>query len=146
MPSFALSVLLLVCSLFHLPQPVSPSPLHLRHVLTRVTVYFVYPETCGVRLEDMDALFGDATANLGTPVAPGTPSLGATGTPSAIGRGGPVLGPSFAIPGLDIDPPDVVDRKNDHRGNGGVTGWFSRVLGRGGSSDGEYAPVGQRED
>jgi hypothetical protein len=30
-------------------------------------VYFIYPETCGVRLEEMDSLFGDATTMVGTP-------------------------------------------------------------------------------
>lgn len=95
----------------------------------------------------MDALFGDATANLGTPAAPGTPSLAAVGTPSAVGRGGPLLDSSNAIPGLDIDPPDVVDRKSDHHGNGGLGGWFGRVMGRSGGSDtGDYAPVEQRDD
>jgi hypothetical protein len=109
-------------------------------------VYFIYPETCGVRLEDMDALFGDATANLGTPATPGTPSLGAVGAPSATGRGGPLLDPSNAIPGLYIDPPDVVDRKPDQNGSGGVKGWFARVLGREREDTGEYAPLGQRDD
>lgn len=113
-----------------------------------VVVYFLYPETCGVRLEDMDALFGDATANLGTPATPGTPSLGPAGTMAgARGRGGPLLDPSSAIPGLDIDPPDVVDRKpNDHE-SGGISAWFSRLLGKRGSSEtGNYAPLGQRDD
>ena len=33
-------------------------------MLTRFSVvYFVYPETCGVRLEDMDSLFGDASTH-----------------------------------------------------------------------------------
>ena len=26
-------------------------------------MYFLYPETCGIRLEDMDALFGDALSH-----------------------------------------------------------------------------------
>ncbi|KAJ4306911.1 Ribulose bisphosphate carboxylase large chain [Collariella sp. IMI 366227] len=30
------------------------------------TVYFLYPETCNIRLEDMDALFGDSTRALGS--------------------------------------------------------------------------------
>lgn len=96
----------------------------------------------------MDALFGDATANLGTPATPGTPSLGPAGTMAgARGRGGPLLDPSSAIPGLDIDPPDVVDRKpNDHE-SGGISAWFSRLLGKRGSSEtGNYAPLGQRDD
>lgn len=116
-------------------------------VLTSVKVYFLYPETCGVRLEDMDALFGDATANLGTPAAPGTPSLAAAETARGIGRRGSPLGPSDAIPGLDIDPPDVVDHKSDGHGNGGLRAWFGRAMGRSGDAEtGEYAPVEQRDD
>lgn len=98
----------------------------------------------------MDALFGDATTNLGTPATPGTPSLGPVGTQSARGRGPPLLNPSSAaIPGLNINPPDVVDRKADHaQENGsGVRSWFSKLFGRGSSlGTGEYAPLGQQDE
>jgi len=51
------------------------------------------------------------------------------------------------FPGLDIDPPDVVDRKPDQRQGGGLVGWVKGVFGRGGSGEpGQYAPLGQRDD
>jgi hypothetical protein len=127
-------------------------------------VYFLYPETCGVRLEDMDALFGDSTRALGTP-ASSTPALHAESdallrpaSPMPPLLGGSARHPaSAAIPGLDIDPPDDVEEssrkpregKNSSggRGAGGIGGWFSRVMGRrGGERSGEYAPVDQRGD
>ncbi|KAK3297656.1 uncharacterized protein B0H64DRAFT_458014 [Chaetomium fimeti] len=130
-----------------------------------VVVYFLYPETCGVRLEDMDALFGDSTRALGTPASatpaihaesdallrPASPisALDAARNISPMGR----HPASAAIPGLDIDPP--VDVEADSKpsqsgggGSGGVGGWFSRIIGRGGrgeGSGGEYAAVDQRE-
>ncbi len=123
-------------------------------------MYFIYPETCGVRLEDMDAIFGDATTTMGTPAA-GTPALRAE-TDALVGTGSPVppldirgrsqFGAGSAIPGLDIDPPNDVDRKprSGSRERGGLGGWISRMLGRGRSSGtgsgGEYAPLGQGED
>lgn len=116
-----------------------------------VVVYFLYPETCGVRLEDMDSLFGDATANLGTPV-PGTPSL-RPGSPRfpAVGFRGAGPTSAAAIPGLNLDPPDTVHIGNgkSHEGEGGLKGWFSRLIGRGrsdGADAGRYEPLGQRDD
>lgn len=131
-------------------------------------VYFIYPETCGVRLEDMDALFGDSTAALGTPAA-GTPSLRAqsdalvrTSSPIPgldIRNRHPGFGTSAAIPGLPIDPPDhTTDPKRAgfaSSRSGGIGGWISRMIGRGGrpgegssrnSSGGQYRPLDQGED
>lgn len=135
------------------------------------TVYFIYPETCGVRLEDMDVLFGDSTTAMGTPqtraetnslmggVNSPVPSMdlrrGIYGTP----QGGPsALGPSNAIPGLDIDPPNVniVNGKpqyqpGENEGEG-VGGWISRMVNREGSvrsgksGNGKYKPVDQDDD
>ncbi|EFW99000.1 major facilitator superfamily transporter monosaccharide [Grosmannia clavigera kw1407] len=45
-------------------------------VTSFVVVYFLYPETCGVRLEEMGSLFGDASTAIGTPQAFGTPRVG----------------------------------------------------------------------
>ncbi|KAJ5928023.1 Mitochondrial substrate/solute carrier [Penicillium verhagenii] len=74
-----------------------------------VVVYFLYPETSGVRLEDMNVLFGDASTAMPTPATDGERG-------SLIGGGSPVpsldirrpygqFGTESAIPGLDIDPP-----------------------------------------
>lgn len=126
-------------------------------------MYFLYPETCGVRLEDMDALFGDATRALGTP-APSTPALHAE-SDALLRPESPVpqldirnraamrspRSAGAAIRGLPIDPPDDVDDgKPRASGSGGVGGWIARVMGRGkngGSSRGsQYAPIDQRDD
>ena len=129
-------------------------------------VYFLYPETCGVRLEDMDVLFGDSTRALGTP-ASGTPAIHAE-SDALLRPASPITGldaarnrspigrhaASAAIPGLDIDPPvdveaDIKPNKGSSGGGSrGVGGWFSR-MGGGGSvegSGGAYAAVEQREN
>lgn len=130
-------------------------------------VYFIYPETRGVRLEDMNLLFGDATSAMPTPAARAE-------TGSLMGRGSPVpsmdlrrgvgttsvengLGSSMAIPGLDIDPPHVdirdgVPRYSADNGHGeGVGGWISRMVTGGGSSskrgaNSKYKPLDQDEE
>ncbi|CAM1503985.1 Fc.00g015760.m01.CDS01 [Cosmosporella sp. VM-42] len=120
-----------------------------------VIVYFIYPETCGVRLEDMDSIFGDASTVMGTPsVHAETGSLMRAGSPVGSARGG--FGPSSAIPGLALDPPIIDDdNKSGIQTNGGedrsIGGWLSRVVGRNrsdssGSGQGRYAPLGQQED
>jgi len=139
------------------------------------SVYFIYPETAGIRLEDMDTLFGDATTAMPTPVqraeegslmgvSSPVPSMdlrrGIHGAGPSFANG---LGPQNAIPGLDIDPPHVaiVDGKPqyaaDEEGGEGVGGWISRMVNRtGGSSirsgrsgqsgNGKYKPLDQDED
>ncbi|KAK1761362.1 hypothetical protein QBC47DRAFT_449362 [Echria macrotheca] len=122
-----------------------------------IVVYFLYPETCGVRLEDMDSLFGDATTVRGTPVA-STPAVhpehdalvrsGSPVPPLDI-RGRPRFTASSALPGLPIEPPEDVDRKRSvsRSQSGGFGGWLSRLVGRrkpGGSSrGGEYEALNQ---
>ncbi|OKL57168.1 hypothetical protein UA08_07700 [Talaromyces atroroseus] len=110
-----------------------------------VLVYFLYPETSGVRLEDMNVLFGDATTAMPTPVTQGERD-------SLIGVNSPV--PSLdlhrqpgqftsdnAIPGLSIDPPTIGPDHGAKVGNGdqpgdsegrseGFGGWISNMLGR----------------
>ncbi|KAJ4416831.1 Ribulose bisphosphate carboxylase large chain [Neurospora sp. IMI 360204] len=126
-----------------------------------VIVYFLYPETCGVRLEDMDTLFGDATNAVGTPAA-STPSLHAeidalvapgSPVPQLDIRGRPLA--SAAIPGLPIDPPDeveIISKSSSNHNRGGIGGWLSRLVGRGGggsaegSDSGSYAPLRQGDD
>ncbi|KAI1471540.1 sugar transporter-domain-containing protein [Daldinia caldariorum] len=130
-------------------------------VVSFVVVYFIYPETCGVRLEDMDSLFGDASTAVGTPgVRSETGSLVRAGSPvpSLDLRGRP-LGSDANIPSMDIDPPvvNIVDgkpqlRSESQSSRGRVGEWLTRMVGqnRGGSSSpaggGRYAPLDQRDD
>lgn len=106
-----------------------------------IAVYFLYPETSGVRLEDMNVLFGDATTAMPTPVTQGERD-------SLIGVNSPV--PSLdlhrqpgqftsdsAIPGLNIDPPTIGQDNTGKAGNGdsedrseGFGGWISSMLSR----------------
>ncbi|KAL2265432.1 hypothetical protein VTJ83DRAFT_6532 [Remersonia thermophila] len=113
-----------------------------------VVVYFLYPETRGVRLEDMDVLFGDSTHPRGTPgdsastpalraesdalLPPATPASPLDGHVGGSGRRGGVrdrfLGSS----------------RSAAASAEGQQGWFSRVLGRKRGGEG-YAPVGQED-
>ncbi|POS85756.1 MFS general substrate transporter [Erysiphe pulchra] len=131
-----------------------------------VVVYFIYPETAGMRLEDMGALFGDATVTANTPaqLAETGSLLGASSpVPSmdlrrGIYSGGtPRLGPSNSLSGLDIDPPHVNIQNGKPRytdDNDGISeglgGWISRVVGRGEGSirsgiSGRYNTLDQDE-
>lgn len=115
----------------------------------------------------MDSLFGDATTAMPTPVTRAeTGSLMAVGSPVPsmhLGRGIGTpsqdgLGPSNAIPGLDIDPPNVSIKNGkpqysveDEENGEGVGGWISRMVNRtkgdGGSiKSGQYKPVDQEEE
>ena len=127
-------------------------------------VYFIYPETANIRLEDMDLLFGDATTAIATPTTRAeTGSLMGVSSPvpsmdlrrGIQGGGGNVngLGPSNAIPGLDIDPPDITIKNGkpqyaDEENGEGFGGWISRMVnknkGDGGSvRSGKYKPLEQ---
>lgn len=93
----------------------------------------------------MNALFGDATTAMPTPVsrAENGPLMG-VGSPSSMDlrRGSPRVGhfgASDAIPGLDIDPPNVeigrdgrpvMKRGRSDGGNEGVGGWIGRMVSR----------------
>ncbi|KAF4126320.1 Sugar (and other) transporter [Geosmithia morbida] len=108
-------------------------------VVSFVVVYFIYPETCGVRLEEMGSLFGDAST-MGTPSVHGaeTGSLIRPSSPIGSGRG---IG-SSAIPNLSLDP-DVDSAKSQS--------WLSRAVNRGRTDSGysgssRYAPLGQQEE
>lgn len=121
-------------------------------------VYFLYPETCGVRLEDMDVLFGDASTVAGTPsLRAETDSLMYPGSPIGSDfRGRSGFTPSNAIPGLALDPPDLEGsehpKPSTSPNDGGITNWLSRVVNGSrsragsGSSSGRYAPVRQGDD
>lgn len=150
------------CAVSFVVGKTQPSPLTaLGRMLKWKPVYFLYPETCGVRLEDMDALFGDATHARGTPAA-GTPAMHAeadalippgSSVPQLDIEGRPLSGAAGVIPGLDIDPPtdagDGKARSTSPNRRGGFVGWFSRMLGRrsgGSSGGGEYEALDQRGD
>ncbi|KAF2118938.1 hypothetical protein BDV96DRAFT_610805 [Lophiotrema nucula] len=124
-----------------------------------VIVWFIYPETANVRLEDMNSLFGDATS-----VMP-TPATLAEAESLFSGHGSPVPsldirqsgrhGAEAAIPGLDINPPDVESgdgKKAEQESSEGIGGWISNIVnrnkgnGEGDSSSGKYKRVGQDDD
>lgn len=121
----------------------------------------MYPETANVRLEDMNALFGDSTTAMPTPASQAQASL-------LSGQDSPV--PSLhlgqhtadsAIPGLDIDPPKVsikngkpVLSRQSSEGKEGVGGWISNIVKRtkredgneGDSRGGSYKRVDQQDE
>lgn len=107
-------------------------------------MYFLYPETSGVRLEDMDQLFGDATTAMPTPATQAERgSLMGVGSPvpSLDIRRGPDMrhGPEYAIPGLDIEPPSSISRgdkideaeRGEQSSREGIGGWISNMVNRG---------------
>ncbi|EEH43252.2 uncharacterized protein PADG_08072 [Paracoccidioides brasiliensis Pb18] len=126
-----------------------------------VLVYFVYPETSGIRLEDMDTVFGDGTS-APTPPTPAEQDV-------LIGAGSPIPsldlrrshddhhGADCGIPELDLNPTEssskpvpsgIVERS--YRGEG-IRGWISSMVGRGTSSgnkgdQGRYSRLDQDEE
>lgn len=125
-----------------------------------VIVYFIYPETANIRLEDMNSLFGDATTVVATPR-----TLAEAESLFSGGRGSPVPALDIqgnrqaqeeAIPSLAIEPPDMEsgrDKSKAETGNSeGVGGWISNMVkrtkgnGEGDSSSGRYKQIGQEED
>ena len=130
--------------------------------LTKFLVYFLYPETANVRLEDMDQIFGDATTAMPTPAqhaeVESLMSAARSPVPSLdIRRGGfGNFNADNAIPGLDINPPngDVENGKSDapqeETRSEGIGGWISRLANRSrseakGSNEqaGNYKRLGQ---
>lgn len=139
-------------------------------------VYFLYPETANVRLEDMDQLFGDATTAMPTPAQEAeVESLMGNRSPIPsldIRQGAPGhFTADHAIPGLDIDPPangtldgDGASGKDATTENGragarqeGIGGWISRLARRGsggsgrrgggkGGEESEYRRLGQDDE
>ncbi|OAG11075.1 high affinity glucose transporter [Paraphaeosphaeria sporulosa] len=122
-----------------------------------VIVWFIYPETANVRLEDMNSIFGDATSVQPTPQTLAEAESLFSGSarspvPSLDIRRGAA---ESAIPGLDIDPPDNVDgldkpAKEGEKGEG-IGGWISNMVKRNkgngeGDSGGQYRRVGQDEE
>ena len=123
-------------------------------------VYFLYPETANVRLEDMDQLFGDATTAMPTPAQEAEieslMSASRSPVPSLDIRRPGNFTADNAIPGLDINPPkDAEDGKAQPQGNGGsegIGGWISRMVNRnksdkrGAGEAGAYSRLGQNEE
>ncbi|KAF2180244.1 hypothetical protein K469DRAFT_753477 [Zopfia rhizophila CBS 207.26] len=117
-----------------------------------VIVWFIYPETANVRLEDMNSLFGDATSVMPTPATLAEAESLFSGhdspVPSLDIRSGR-HGADHAIPGLDINPPNVEAQRKESDANEGIGGWISNMVksskgnGEGDSSSGKYKRVGQ---
>lgn len=129
-------------------------------------VWFIYPETANVRLEDMNSLFGDATTAAPTPQTLAEAESLFSGNRSPVpsfrlGEGDSNVDPN--VPDLDIDPPhvDVRDGKpimsNSRPGSAagesgkeGVGGWISGIVNRNGKGadggSGSYKKVGQDDD
>jgi hypothetical protein len=145
------------------------------HLTNFATVWFIYPETANVRLEDMNSIFGDATSVMPTPETLAEAESLFSGNRSPVPEldirrgGGPQgIGADGAIPGLDIDPPPVQmkdgrpilnrqESSSSRRSQGeGLGGWITNMVARarGGSSaggedrsdQGSYKRVGQDED
>ena len=130
-------------------------------------VYFLYPETANIRLEDMNALFGDATTAMPTPATPAERgSLFGIGSPDSIDIRRNMNQPSAfsadaAIPGLDIDPPNIEygengrpmndrGRRKESEAGEGLGSWIGRMVSRSrkdsrAESRGGYGRVGQDE-
>lgn len=115
----------------------------------------------------MNALFGDATTAMPTPATQAERgSLMGVGSPSSIDirRGSPQLGQfgaSDAIPGLDIDPPEmeigpdgkpIQSRGRSANGGEGLGGWIGRMVSRtrdrehSNSNRGQYGRIDQHDD
>jgi hypothetical protein len=122
-------------------------------------VWFIYPETANIRLEDMNSIFGDASTVMPSPATIAeVESLfsGQRSPVTSLDMRRPSLSADNAIPGLDIDPPPVQVKNgkpmstqgSDHRE--GFGGWISSMVRRtredGESESGSYKPVRQEED
>ena len=84
-------------------------------------VYFVYPETKGVQLEDMDAIFGDQ-------YSPEGDSSGRQSLPRSDSR--------ILIQDHHIEPPVFDDRENVNRAPR-RRNWFARIFSKD-DSGGDY--------
>ena len=104
-------------------------------IVSLVVVYTLYPETRGVRLEEMDALFGDESR---TQSSGESDALLRPGSPDGIGLGH----------GNDDSKHSASHAAGD--GRGVFKGFVARVMGRGTSNDsrtgGRYTRLGQGED
>lgn len=115
-----------------------------------VVVWFIYPETANIRLEDMNSIFGDATT-----AAP-TPATLAEAESLFSSQRSPV--PSFSLgqeqpPDMDLQPPEVKIQdgkptltKDTSSEREGARGWIGNLVknnnGDNGSGSGRYQRVG----
>jgi sugar porter (SP) family MFS transporter len=129
-------------------------------VVSFVVVWFIYPETCGVRLEDMDSIFGDASV-ANTPslrgetgsLIPGSPMGSEFRFPGGgAGVGGTASPRPGAIPDLSLSTPDeerprgrAPEAPGASAAQGGIAGWLGRVVSRGRSGSAHSAGVGGRQ-
>ncbi|KAM3423741.1 hypothetical protein BST61_g1149 [Cercospora zeina] len=124
-----------------------------------VVVWFIYPETANVRLEDMNSIFGDASTMAPTPetLAQAESIFSGNRSPASFRLGNEQEGEQ--IPDMDLQPPDVdvKDGKpvlHDGRSGEGIAGWITNVadrIKRGGdeasaSGSGRYKRVGQDDE
>jgi hypothetical protein len=118
----------------------------------------LYPETANIRLEEMDAIFGDATSVMPTPAT-------LAEAESLFSRGSPVpsldirrqnITADHAIPGLDIEPPippkNGKGAKAEGESSEGLGGWISNIVkrakgnGEGDSQSGRYRRLDQDDE
>ena len=118
-------------------------------------MWFIYPETANVRLEDMNSVFGDGTSVMPSPatLAEAESLFGDQRSPVMsmdLNRQRPITA-DHAIPGLDIDPPtevhtDQAGGNSENRGEG-FGGWISNMVRRtreeGDAASGSYKQLGQ---
>ncbi|KAF1961384.1 hypothetical protein CC80DRAFT_589762 [Byssothecium circinans] len=119
-----------------------------------IVVWFLYPETANIRLEDMNSIFGDATSVMSTPqsIAQAESLLSGSArspVPSLDIRGNRNI--DAVIPGLDINPPDEISGSKPKDGDQGegIGGWISNMVKRnknGEGDSGKYKRVGQDDD
>jgi hypothetical protein len=124
-------------------------------------VWFIYPETANVRLEDMNSVFGDGTSVMPSPatIAEAESLFSSTRSPVAsmdLNRQRSITADN-AIPGLDIDPPavqvkdgrPVLSRQGSESRGEGLGGWISSMVRRtredGDNQSGSYKRLGQED-
>lgn len=121
-------------------------------MLISTIVWFIYPETANVRLEDMNSIFGDATTVAPTPetLAEAESLFGSQRSPvpslDLRRSGAGQITSENAIPGLEIDPPsDGAVKSTMEREQGeGLGGWISNIVARArGGADGSEAGSGR---
>ncbi|KAK4505006.1 hypothetical protein PRZ48_002969 [Zasmidium cellare] len=126
--------------------------------LSFVVVWFIYPETANVRLEDMNSLFGDATTIAPTPETLAEAESLFSGNRSPVGSFSLGDQGERPVPDMDLQPPDVEIQdgkpqlsKDESQGEG-VGGWITNVVKRArgddanGSGSGKYKRVDQDDE